>query len=139
MSSTIDYPPWPGNVGAYQEHLQVADTAFNSTPGFTTDDFKITYGKTRTSQDDIAEVCDEIKALLLEKNRKYGDSALNPRRTFAKSDALEQIRVRMDDKLNRIQNAQDDEDEDVIQDLMGYLVLYRVAIKQQERRASAGA
>jgi uncharacterized protein (DUF302 family) len=75
----------------------------------------------------IAEVCDEIKELLLEKNRKYGNSALNPCRIFARSDRLEQIRVRIDDKLNRIKNEQGDEDEDVVKDLIGYLVLYTVA------------
>lgn len=75
----------------------------------------------------IAEVCDSIKELLLEKNRKYGNSALNPCRIFAKSDRLEQIKVRIDDKLNRIRNEQSDEDEDVVKDLIGYLVLYQVA------------
>lgn len=75
----------------------------------------------------IAEVCDSIKELLLEKNRKYGNSALNPCRIFAKSDSVEQIKVRIDDKLNRIKNEQGDEDEDVVKDLIGYLVLYQVA------------
>lgn len=74
----------------------------------------------------IAKVCDEIKAMLLEKNRKYGNAALNPTRVFARSDALEQINVRIDDKLNRIKNRQNDEDEDVEKDLLGYLVLKQV-------------
>jgi hypothetical protein len=77
----------------------------------------------------IAEVCDEIKELLLEKNRKYGDSAINPIRILSKSSNTEQILVRIDDKLNRIKNMQSDEDEDVITDLIGYLVLYKVAKK----------
>jgi hypothetical protein len=64
---------------------------------------------------------------LVEKNRKYGNSALDPIRVFAKSDTLEQIRVRMDDKINRIKNGQADEDEDVYKDLAGYLILYMVA------------
>jgi len=89
------------------------------------------------TQADIATVCDEIKELLLEKNRKYGDSALNPVRVFSKSDSLEQIRVRMDDKLSRLRNAQTDEDEDVIADLTGYLVLYQIA-KMQQRRVDYG-
>jgi len=80
----------------------------------------------------IAETCDEIKNLLLEKNRKYGNSALDPRRIFSKADAIEQIKVRIDDKLNRIANQQSDEDEDVVQDLMGYLVLLRVAHKLRQ-------
>lgn len=89
----------------------------------------------------IAETCDEIKNLLLEKNRKYGNSALDPRRIFSKADPIEQIKVRIDDKLNRIANQQSDEDEDVVQDLMGYLVLLRVAHKLrqlEEESASRG-
>lgn len=89
--------------------------------------------KVAQTQVDIATTCDAIKALLLEKNRKYGDSALNPVRVFSKSDPLEQIRVRLDDKLSRLRNQQDDEDEDVIADLIGYLVLYQVARMQQNR------
>ena len=85
------------------------------------------------SQIDIATVCDELKELLLEKNRKYGDSALNPVRVFSKSDNLEQIRVRIDDKLSRLRNQQQDEDEDVVNDLIGYLVLLKVAQMQQRR------
>ena len=77
----------------------------------------------------IAEVCDEIKELLLDKNRKYGDSAINPIRILSKSSNTEKILVRIDDKLNRIKNMQSDEDEDVITDLIGYLVLYKVAKK----------
>ncbi len=84
------------------------------------------------SQKLIAEVCDAVKSLLLEKNRKYGDSALNPCRIFAKSDSVEQIKVRIDDKLNRIRNEQGDEDEDVVQDLIGYLVLLRCARKMKQ-------
>lgn len=85
------------------------------------------------TQELIASKCDELKELLLEKNRKYGDSALNPIRVFSKANAMEQILVRMDDKLNRIKNRQDDEDEDVIKDLAGYLVLYMVARNQTKK------
>nr|DAQ18953.1 MAG TPA: Nucleotide modification associated domain 1 [Herelleviridae sp.] len=79
------------------------------------------------TQERIANKCDELKALLLEKNRKYGNSALEPKRCFSKSSVQEQILVRMDDKLSRIQNRQNDEDEDVFMDLAGYLILYLVA------------
>jgi hypothetical protein len=90
-------------------------------------------GITTQSQQDIATVCDQIKQLLLEKNRKYGDSALNPVRIFSKASTIEQLKVRLDDKLSRLKNAQDDEDEDVISDLVGYLVLFKVAQMQQRR------
>ena len=89
--------------------------------------------KIAQTQVDIATICDEIKELLLEKNRKYGDSALNPVRVFSHSDNQEQIRVRIDDKLSRLRNQQQDEDEDVVNDLIGYLVLLKVAQKQQRR------
>lgn len=72
--------------------------------------------------------------MLIEKNRKYGDSALNPMRIFSKASTIEQLKVRLDDKLSRLRNAQDDEDEDVVSDLIGYLVLFKVA-QVQTRRA----
>jgi hypothetical protein len=90
------------------------------------------------SQTDIAAVCDGLKELLLDKNRKYGDSALNPLRIFSQASTVEQLKVRMDDKLSRLRNAQVDEDEDPVTDLIGYLVLYKVAI-MQHRRADEGA
>lgn len=84
------------------------------------------------TQAQIALVCDDIKELLLEKNRKYGDSALNPNRIFSKADAVEQILVRIDDKLNRIQKGAGllANDEDVVSDLIGYLVLLKIALKR---------
>ena len=82
-----------------------------------------------TTENLIREVCNEILELLIEKNRKYGDSALKPVRIFSSSDAKEQIRVRIDDKLLRIVSKQLDDDEDVINDLIGYLILLKVAGK----------
>lgn len=84
------------------------------------------------SQKLIAEICDEVKFMLIEKNRKYGDSALNPVRIFSKSDEIEQINVRIDDKLNRKKNQQEDEDEDVDLDLIGYLILKRAAVRLRD-------
>jgi hypothetical protein len=84
------------------------------------------------TQAHIAVICDEVKELLIEKNKKYGDSALNPSRIFSKANAVEQILVRIDDKLNRIQKGAGllANDEDVIMDLMGYLVLLKIALKR---------
>jgi hypothetical protein len=75
----------------------------------------------------IAAECDAVKALLLEKNTRYGNSALDPVRIFSKSEPVEQIRVRIDDKLSRIARGTGKETEDVEQDLLGYLILLRVA------------
>lgn len=78
---------------------------------------------------DIATVCEEIRALLVEKNRAYGDSALDPVRVFSKASAVEQILVRLDDKISRLARGSA-AGEDVVLDLMGYLVLLRVAQKR---------
>lgn len=83
---------------------------------------------------DIWNECEDIAKLLVEKNRKYGDSASNPIRVFSKAPPVEQLKVRVDDKLSRLRNAQEDEDEDVVKDLIGYLILYRVVQKQSERK-----
>ena len=81
-----------------------------------------------TTTDTIIKICDEIKIILLNKNRKYGDSAINPVRIFSKADSVEQINVRIDDKISRIKSSQDDDTEDAELDLIGYLILKRVAI-----------
>ena len=82
------------------------------------------------TQQDIARVCDRVKNLLLEKNMKYGDSALNPIRIMSQASNIEQILVRIDDKLNRLKQGNNllFDDEDVIMDLIGYYVLLKVAI-----------
>lgn len=71
----------------------------------------------------------KVKDTLIIKNRKYGNSALEPKRVFSKASAKEQLLVRIDDKLSRIANESLDEDEDVVLDLIGYLVLYKIASK----------
>lgn len=75
----------------------------------------------------------EIGTLLIQKNRKYGNAALNPCRIFSKTNKVEQLLVRCDDKLNRIKNRQNDEDEDPIKDLIGYLILILVCFNIEEK------
>ena len=78
----------------------------------------------------IAKECDMIKDLLLEKNAKYGDSALHPVKIFSKLDAEEAISARIDDKMSRIKNSGLNADtEDTLNDLIGYLVLLKIARK----------
>lgn len=74
----------------------------------------------------IVETCRSIEKLLLEKNAAYGNSALDPLRVFSKASSIEQILVRIDDKLSRLSRGAA-AGEDVEQDLLGYLVLLRVA------------
>jgi hypothetical protein len=83
---------------------------------------------------DVADVLTELSRMLIEKNKKYGDAALNPNQTFSRCDAVELINVRIDDKLSRIRNRKDNEDEDPEWDLLGYLVLKRIALKRQAKK-----
>lgn len=76
----------------------------------------------------IIEECDAVKAMLLAKDAAYGSSATNPVRVFSKADNVEQIRVRLDDKLSRLARGSA-AGEDVESDILGYLVLMRVARK----------
>ena len=64
----------------------------------------------------------ELKQMLVSKNRKYGNSALEPVRVFSKASPKEQILVRLDDKLSRLKNQQVDEDEDVIEIIIAHIV-----------------
>jgi hypothetical protein len=76
---------------------------------------------------DVCQVVQSIKELLLEKNEKYGNSVLEPLGVFSQLSAKEGLLVRIDDKLKRIKNGSlEKDDEDVINDLIGYLVLLKI-------------
>jgi hypothetical protein len=81
----------------------------------------------KETQKQIREVCDEIKAFLIEKNISYGDSALEPIRIFSQADNVEQIFIRIDDKLSRISRGHEFVGDDTIDDLIGYLILLKIA------------
>ena len=88
-----------------------------------------------STQQEIVEECNAIAEMLCEKNRKYGDSALNPVRVFSRCDALEQINVRLDDKLSRLMSGQVDDTEDTEMDIIGYLILKRIKKRSANRNA----
>ena len=87
--------------------------------------------KEKTFKDKVSNICNGIAEMLEEKNKKYGDSALNPKRIFSNASPKEQILVRIDDKLSRLSNQNIDEDEDVVDDLIGYLILLKIAQQEQ--------
>ncbi|HPQ70102.1 MAG TPA: hypothetical protein PKW95_13315 [bacterium] len=84
----------------------------------------------------ISSVCQGLERMLLAKNETYGNSALDPVRVFSKTDPIEQIKVRIDDKISRLARGGEDLAAvgesylDTIQDLIGYLVLLLVAIER---------
>ena len=77
--------------------------------------------------ENVTRVTDDIRALLIEKNRSYGNSALAPVRIFSKASPTEALLVRIDDKLSRVSRGSEFPGEDTIRDLIGYLVLLLVA------------
>lgn len=96
----------------------------------------------RIRESQIRKECDELADFLIDKNRAYGDSALNPIRVFSQAGATEQLLVRIDDKLSRISQGNAD-NEDAILDLLGYLILLRIAQRRKnvsvEKRENRGS
>ncbi|QDP59680.1 MAG: hypothetical protein GOVbin1753_113 [Prokaryotic dsDNA virus sp.] len=88
--------------------------------------------KKNNTQHKIIETMDEIKDFLVRKNDQYGDSVFQPVRVFSKADKTEQIKVRIDDKLSRLKKGNDsiESDEDVVSDLIGYLVLLLISMRE---------
>ena len=84
------------------------------------------------SQSKINNTIEELREFLLMKNSQYGDSVLKPIRIFSKAAKDEQLKVRIDDKLNRLVqgNANIESDEDVVKDLIGYLILLLISMKE---------
>jgi len=128
------YDPDYGTVGVRFDDYETyaTDTDFH-TPKIEELEPAASYGaptSVSTFERSLREVLSEIQDLLLKKNAAYGDSALNPVRAFSKSDSAEQIRVRIDDKLSRLMRGTEYENEDTVTDLLGYLILLKIAEKR---------
>jgi hypothetical protein len=91
----------------------------------------------KTTADRIRAKCAEIASLLVEKNASYGDSALRPLGIFASGDAVANLAARIDDKLARVRNAPGAYGEDVVTDLIGYLVLLQLALEDRAAQRNA--
>ena len=79
----------------------------------------------------LEKVSSQVIKLLKEKNKAYGNTALNPTNIFSKLDSTEAICARIDDKLARIKNKGiTDKTEDSIDDLIGYLFLLKMSLNQ---------
>ena len=85
-----------------------------------------------TTQDKIRKVGQEVIDLLIEKNESYGDSALEPANVFADGSAVDNLCARIDDKLMRIKTQGfRGYGEDNVKDLIGYLILLKIAIEDE--------
>ena len=88
------------------------------------------YDPTKFAQS-IDEELAIIREVLVQKNHDYGNSALDPVGIFADTDPVQQLAVQIDHKLARIRSTKAGAiiQEDTLKDLIGYLILLRVATK----------
>ncbi len=79
-------------------------------------------------------VIKQLIDLLVAKNTAYGNSVLDPIRVYSKANRVEQLRVRIDDKLSRMCRGTITDvvevQEDTLTDLSGYAVLLVIASNQ---------
>lgn len=86
-------------------------------------------------QEEVYKVLSEITEMLIAKNQKYGNSAIEPLGIFSDLSPEEGLKVRIDDKLKRIKNGSlDKDDEDVVNDLIGYLVILKILQKEEKAK-----
>ena len=104
-------------------------------------------------EDDFEEILSEkfveINNMLIDKNKRYGNSSLEPFGLFPDLSRESKIEARIEDKLKRIQNIQQNMDstlslinmlskndktskdyKDALRDLTGYLILYQIALEE---------
>ena len=84
-------------------------------------------------EEQVKTLANGIADMHIEKNKSYGNSALEPVRIFSKADSIEQICVRIDDKLSRIKNGCNFANEDTINDLIGYLFLLKIKLEEKQK------
>ena len=85
-------------------------------------------------QKKIKETGKEVTEFLLNKNKQYGNSVIEPMGIFSKGTPQEGLRVRIDDKLNRLMQGNDsiETDEDIVKDLIGYLTLLLIMMRREK-------
>ena len=87
------------------------------------------------TQEKIIAITEAMRDLLLYKNQKYGDSALQPKRVFYKGDAVNSILIRLDDKIGRIMaNTENTPRINDVADIIGYctLLLIGMGVKPED-------
>ena len=85
--------------------------------------------KMSDTQMKLVDVLDGMKNLLLYKNKKYGDSAINPKKIFYKGDSTNSILIRLDDKIGRVMSNPDDKPRvNDVADIIGYCTLLLISM-----------
>ena len=87
------------------------------------------WGDLPPTQQKIHEIMGAMKDLLLYKNQKYGDSAINPKKIFYKGDSTNSILIRLDDKLGRVMsNTEEKPRVNDVCDIIGYCTLLLISM-----------
>jgi hypothetical protein len=87
------------------------------------------FGDATPTQRKIREITEAMKDLLLYKNQKYGDSAINPEKIFYKGDSTSSILIRLNDKIGRVKANPDDKPRvDDVCDIIGYCTLLLISM-----------
>lgn len=90
---------------------------------------KSPWGDLPPTQQKIHEIMGAMKDLLLYKNQKYGDSAINPKKVFYKGDSTNSILIRLDDKIGRVMsNTEDKPRVNDVCDIIGYCTLLLISM-----------
>jgi hypothetical protein len=87
-------------------------------------------------QDKIRQKCNEVRDLLLEKNKSYGNSVFNKGILF-EVEPMYAIQARINDKLNRIKSKNTYLSENDLMDLTGYFILLQVLRDEMDRKKKA--
>ena len=81
------------------------------------------------TQQKIKDILSGMTDLLLYKNKKYGDSAINPKKIFYKGDITNSILIRLDDKIGRVMsNTEEKPRVNDVADIIGYCTLLLVSM-----------
>ena len=81
------------------------------------------------TQQKIKDILSGMTDLLLYKNKKYGDSSINPKKIFYKGDSTNSILVRLDDKIGRVMsNTEEKPRVNDVADIIGYCTLLLVSM-----------
>lgn len=80
-----------------------------------------------TFEQNVRRVLNRAGDELVAKNEAYGNSALDPVRIFSKADRMEQLNIRLDDKISRVARGHEYPGDDTLKDIVGYATLILIA------------
>lgn len=90
---------------------------------------KSPWGDLPPTQQKIHEIMGAMKDLLLYKNQKYGDSAINPKKIFYKGNSTNSILIHLDDKIGRVMsNTEEKPRVNDVCDIIGYCTLLLISM-----------